>query len=228
MALDLSLSYSQSNNATTLTITDSSGTYNNPDNLTGWGDPNPRASFAFSDIVISTDVATYSPVKYHLILTVTVTDKAGTETTYDTINLYDHRGSAFTAVADLTWDLDAADFVSSGTAMGLATDKLTDGQYEISYQLVQNDDHSTVIDEVSETILIDGDVRYDVYNKLRQIPVDYDNENNDKSRDIMEALTAYSYLIGMEASASVSMQEEITSMLYTLDKLVSDGSHYTW
>ena len=71
-------------------------------------------------------------------------------------------------------------------------------------------------------------MRIDVYNKLRQISVDYDFEAQDTSRDVMEALLAYSYLQAIEASAAVAMIEELTDMLYTLDKLVSDGSHYNW
>ena len=227
MALNLDLSYSQSNDATTLTITDSSGTYHVGDNPTGWGAPNPRVAFTFADIVTSANVASYSPIKYHLTLDVTVTDKNGTETVYDQINLWNHNGGAFTAIADLTWDFTPASFISDSTAMGLATDKLDDGVYEITYQLANNYT-GVAIDNVVESVLIDGDVRIDVYNKLRQISVDYDNENNDKSKDIMEALLAYSYLQSIEASASVAMTEEISNMLYSLDKLVSDGSNYTW
>jgi hypothetical protein len=228
MALELDLSYSQSNNAVTLTVTDSAGTYT-PDNLTGWGDPNPRASFTFADIVTSADVATYVPVKYHLILDVTVTDKNNTSTTYDTINLWNHDGTGpFTSAADLTWDFNPSDFVSGGTAMGVATDKLDDGIYAISYKLVQNDNHSTEIDSVSESIKVDGDVRFDVYNKLRQVSTDYDCEENDKSYEHMEALMADVYLRSIDASAAVSETENLANQLWTLDKMVSDGSKYTW
>jgi hypothetical protein len=222
MALNLDLSYSQSNDAVTLTITDIAGTYVVTDNEDGWGAPNP----AVTDIVAST-VTTVG--KYHLKLSVVVTDKNNLSTTYDTIDLYDHDSSGpFVTAADLTWNFTPASFISGGTAMGLSTDKLTDGTYAITYKLVDAPTDLVVTDSVIESILVDGDVRIDVYNKLRQVPVDYDNENNDMSRDIMEALLAYSYLQSIEASASVSMTEEISTMLYTLDKLVSDGSNYTW
>lgn len=223
MALDLDLSYSQSNDATTLTVTDTAGEYDAANNTDGWGSPNAD----YADIVASTDTASYVPDKYHLTLTITVTDKNGTSTAYDAINLYDHNGAAFTAATDLTWDITAADLVASGTAMGTSSDRLDDGTYAIVYKLANNDDGTTV-DTVTESILVDGDVRYDVYNKLRQIPVNYDNEEKDMTRDIMEALLAYSYLQGIEASAAVAMTEEISSQLYTLDKLLSDGSNYTW
>lgn len=223
MALVLDLEYSQSNDATTLTITDTAGTYHAVDNADGWGAPNA----ATTDIVISTDVVN-AGTEYHLLLDIMVTDKDGIETTYDTINLYDQNGGGFADAGDLTWDLTPADFSASSTAMGEATDKLTDGVYSLTYQLVDNDSHSSVQATYSEDMLVDGDVRIDVYNKLRQISVDYDYEAVDTSRDVMEALLAYSYLQSIEASAAVAMIEELVSMLYTLDKLVSDGSHYNW
>ena len=222
------LEYSQSNDATTLTITDIAGTYNNPDNLDGWGDSGePKEDV--TTIVASTDVIN-AGTETHLLLDVTVTDKNGTETVYDQINLYDQNGGAFADASELTWDLTPADFDVSGTAMGEITDKLTDGVYEIVYHLRDNDDHTDtgLVQTFSEDIVVDGDVRIDVYNKLRQVPVDYDNEENDTSRDVMEALFAYSYLQSIEASSAVAMTEELINQLYTLDKLVSDGSHYTW
>ena len=223
MALNLDLSYSQANNAVTLTITDSAGEYT-VNNTDGWTAPN----LTYTDIVTSADV-TNSGTETHLILDVAVTDKNGTETTYDTINLWNHDGTGpFAAASELTWDFTPADFVSSGTAMGAATDKLDDGIYVISYKLVDCDDHLTIQDSVIESIKIDGDVRIDTYNKLRQVPTDYDCEDNDKSRDIMEALLCDVYLRSIGASGTVSKTDELVTMLYTLDKLVSDGSHYTW
>ena len=226
MALVLDLEYSQSNDATTLTLTDDAGTYHVVDNADGW-ETGGATNLDPSDIVISTDVVN-AGTEYHLLLDVVVTDKNGTETTYDQINLYDQNGGAFTDASDLTWDLTPADFEEGGAAMGVATDKLDDGVYELVYQLVDNDDHASVKATFSEDILVDGDVRIDVYNKLRQITVDYDFEANDTSRDVMEALLAYSYLQAIEASSAVAMTEELINMLYTVDKLVSDGSHYTW
>jgi hypothetical protein len=221
MALVLDLIYSQSNDAKTLTLTEDAGTYVAVDNPNGWGAPNPETTA----IVTSADE---SGGDYHLLLDVTVTDKNNVETTYEQINLWTQNGGAFADASELTWDITAADLVVSGVAMGAATDKLTDGIYEVTYQLVDNDSHTTVRATFSEDILVDGDVRIDVYNKLRQVPVDYDYEAVDLSREVMEALLAYTYLQAVEASSAVSMREELINMLYTLDKLVSNGSHYTW
>ena len=100
MALNLSLGYSQSNDATTLTITDTAGTYVVTDNETGWGSPNE----VVTDIVAGSDVIN-AGTETHLLLTVTVTDKTGTATVYDEINLYDHDSTGpFADASDLTWD----------------------------------------------------------------------------------------------------------------------------
>lgn len=232
MALVLDLAYSQSNNAVTWTLADAAGTYVAVDNPNGWetgGATNPDVA----DIVIGTDTTTAS--KYHLLLDVTVTDKDGTDTTYDQLNLYDVSLAAdlaftgYTAATDLTWDFTPALLLSSGVTMGDADARLDDGLYVITYSLVENGDHTTtIVSALTETVLIDGDVRIGVYNKLRQIPVDYDYEAVDTSRDIMEALLGYAYLQAISASSAVAMQEELITMLFTLDKMNSNGSHYTW
>ena len=226
--LNLDLSYTQSNDAVTLTVTDTAGTYVAVDNIYGW-ETGGATNEDVADIVAATDVTTAS--KYHLTLNVTVTDKNGTATAYDEIDLYTHNLSGpFTTAAELTWDFNAADFIGtvSGTAMGLATDKLTDGIYAITYSLDDNVTPFANRDSVVESTIIDGDVRIAVYDKLRQVSTDYDCEDNDRSRDIMEALLAYCYLQSIEASASISNTSELVVQLYTLDKMVSDGSHYTW
>ena len=112
--------------------------------------------------------------------------------------------------------------------MGATTDKLDDGIYAIEYKLVYNHDHTTAIDTLSESIKVDGDVRFDVYNQLRQVSTDYDCEYNDRSKEHMDALMSYTYLQSIEASSSVSETENLISQLYILDKMVSDGSKYTW
>ena len=113
--------------------------------------------------------------------------------------------------------------------MGLVTDELDDGVYEVTYQLVSNSNHSSVAATWSDGWIIDGKLRNAVYDKLRQVPVDYDNENNDMSRDIMEALLQYTYLESINAyDIPEAYTDQISDMIYTLDKMVSDGSTYTW
>lgn len=222
MALDLSMTYVQSNDATYLTLTDTTGDYDAVDNDSGWGAPNED----YADIVVSTDTTTAS--SYHLLLDVTVLDSTNTSTSYDTINLYDLNGGAFAAASDLTWTITPAILISGGDAMGEVTDRLVDGLYTIKYYLVDNDDHTSVVDSLQQDVLIDGDVRADVYSALREIGRQYDDEVNDESREIMEALLKYSYLLGINAATTVSNRDDIIHMLYTLKKLNRDGSRYTW
>lgn len=224
MALSLALSYDQSNDATYLTLTDATG-----ETATGgWG---VSGNETYTDIVAGTDTTTSS--KYHLLLDISVTDKDGTVTEYDQINLYDLSATngttvPYAAITDLVWTITAADLVYSGTAMGTSADRLTDGIYDITYTLASNSDHSTEVDSLEQKLLIDGDIRADVYDALREISRQYDNEVNDESKEIMEALLKYAYLLSIDASATVSEETNLINMLWTLDKLNSDGSKYSW
>jgi len=221
MALSLSLSSAQSNDAVTWTLTDTAGTYHAVDNTDGWGAPNE----VVTNIVAE---ATTTVGKRHLTLDLTVTDKNGDATTYDQINLYDHNGSAFTDTGDLVFEFNPDDFEESSTAMGAATDKFDDGVYVVTYTLAQADD-GTVLHTLTDGFVIDGDVKIDLYNALRNVPTSYDNNENNESRDIMEALLAKSYYDGIHSyTTPESDTEEISNMLYTLDSILSDGSKYQW
>lgn len=224
MALSLALTATQSNDATYLTITDSTGETAS----TGWG---VSGNEDYTSIVASTD--TTGPDEYHLTLTVTVEDKNADTTTYTTINLYDlsvtdNTTIPYAALTDLVWTIDAADLVYNGTAMGTSSDKLIDGLYTIVYTISDNSTPFADVDSYEVTMLVDGEVRGKVYDALRDINEDYDNETNDKQDSVMEALLAYSYLQAMEASATVALSDELVNMLWTLDKIVSDGSKYSW
>jgi len=225
MALDLSLTFSQSNDATYITVTDTTGDYS-ATNTGGWGTPNED----YADIVISTDTTTAS--KYHLLLDISVEDKTTTTTTYDQINLYDSNVAVtdrpFADTDDLTWFINPATLSAGGSDMGTSADMLVDGLYTITYSLVSNSNHSTVVDSVETTMFVDGSVRITVYDALREIYRQYDDEINDESREIMETLLKYSYLKATNASATVAKEDKLINMLWTLDKLTSDGSKYNW
>lgn len=220
MALELSLSYSQSNDAKSIVFTDSTGDYDAVDNTGGWGFPNE----AYEDIVDSETAS-----NYHLLLIATVTDKTGTSITYDAINLYDvAETTPFTETGDLTWTFNASDFVVGDNAMGTSEDELTDGIWDITYKLTDASDSDSTVAILSQKILVDGSVRLVVYNKLREVPKDYDCEYYQRSQEIMEALLAYTYLSAIDASATISEESDLITMLYSLDKICTDGSKYTW
>lgn len=220
MALSLSLSSSQSNDAVTWTLTDTAGAYA-ADNTDGWGAPNE----AVTDIVAST---TTTDGKTHLTLDVNVIDKNGTSTIYDQINLYDHNGGAFSDVGDLVFEFNPDDFVSGGTAMGASTDKFDDGVYVFVYGLAQAND-GTNLHLLTGGFIIDGDLKVDLFNALRNVPTLYDDDSNMRSKEIMEALLAKSYWNAIHAYDNPeTYTEEIANMMYELDKMLTDSSKYTW
>ena len=224
MALDLSITFTESNDNKTVILTDTTGTYS-ADNLTGWGSPN----IDVGDIISGSTAS-----KYNLLLTITITDSSGTETEYDEINLFDHNGGAFTDASDLVFEMNSSHLLSGGTALGDSDDELPDGLWAIDYRIVDADYNSetnglsTADNYIVDTFyLIYGVVKASVYDKLRQIPTDYMCNNCD-SREIMEAIFMYGYLKGIETSAYVAKQEELIIMLATLESIVRDGSTIIW
>jgi len=227
MALELALSFLEKNDNTGLQLTDDTGT-TATGTTTGWGvasslAPNP-ATDVVTDIVAA---AVTTAEKWHLQLDVTVTTSDGTETTYDQIDLHDLDSTGpFATVADLVWVIDPADLVSSGTAMGAATDELVDGIYDITYSLWDAPTDTTTEESVLETsILVDGKVRVKVYDVLRQIQSIYDCTNEEEPiynpafRDVLVALLKYGMFRGMIANVSDGNQTEIQNILDTLERL---------
>lgn len=205
MALDLSLSYVESNDNKTLSITDTTGT-----DTGGWGD---GTNIDVTDIDGST---------HTLELQIKIKTSDGTETTYDYIDLYDEFGP-FTDTGDLVFNITAPLLTVTGTALGGASVMLPDGIYTVSYYVDRGLAGDT---SITDTILIDGQVRVEVYDLLRKIPVKYSCSENYRDcfpdEDIIDALGWYSYLKGMQFSATLSKQEEILAMLSNLQELLED------
>lgn len=205
MALDLSLSYVQSNDNKTLIVTDTTGT-----DTGGWGDGT------------NIDVTDIDGVTHTLELQVKIKTSDGTETTYDYIDLYDEFGP-FSTTADLVFNITAPLLTSLGSALGTSATQLPDGIYTIGYYVDRGLAGDT---SLTETILVDGQVRVEVYDLLRKIPVKYNCSENYRdcfpSEDILDALSWYSYLKGMQFSATLSKQEEILAMLSNLQELIED------
>lgn len=215
MAVDLSLTYSQSNDNKTLTFTDATGVYDAVTNTGGWGTPN-------------TAVTDIDGTAGTLSLTITVVTPDG-ETTYDAIDLFTVFGDGgFSTVNDLVFAINASHLESSGTALGTSDTELPDGIYEVSYTYTDvsgNDPGST--DTYTEDTLVDGQVRNSVYELLRVVPVIYAC-NECRCEEMYEAQFSYSYLKAMEYSAFVAKKEELIDQLETLQGIVLNGSKCTW
>lgn len=205
MALDLNLSYVQSNDNRTLIISDITGTESG-----GWGD---GANINVTDI---------DGVTHTLEIQIKIKTSDGTEITYDYIDLYSEFGP-FATTTDLVFSITAPLLTNLGTALGDSTTKLPDGIYTISYYV---DRGLAGAISITDTILIDGQVRVEVYDLLRKVPVKYNCSENYRDcfpdEDILDALAWYSYLKGMQFSATLSKQEEILAMLSNLQELIED------
>lgn len=213
MAFTLAFNVTESNDNKTLTITDSSGEVATG-TATGWGAPNPD----YSTIVASGGAHT-------LELNIIVTISDGTETTYDTIDLWTLAGAVpFAAITDLSFDLTMADLKVSGVAAGTSSDEFPDGIYEIEYVY---DDTLPTESTTTSDVLIDGVVLVAVYDLLRQIPIIY-NCSECKSKTVLDAIYCYGCLNVMRSDAYAAKKEELINLLYTLERLVVNGSNYTW
>jgi hypothetical protein len=205
MALDLSLSYVQSNDNKTLIVTDTTST-----GTGGWGD---GTNINVTDIDGST---------HTLELQVKIKTSDGTETTYDYIDLHSEFGS-FSGAEDLVFSITAPLLISLGSPLGTSATKLPDGIYTISYYVDRGLAGDTSITDI---ILIDGQVRVEVYDLLRKVPVKYNCSENYRDcfpdEYTLDTLGRYSYLKGMEFSATLSKQEEILAMLSNLQELIED------
>lgn len=209
-----SATFEERNDASALVVTDTSTDFWGESDGEGGQYPEP------GDIIINDGGGEY------LLLDITVTTSDGTETTYDTIDLYDEFG-AFTDESDLVYTITPTMLKESGTSSFTSTSKLPDGIYEITYTVEVNTAGYSG-DTTDYDILLDGQVRADVYDMLRTIPNIYELQGDIDSRDVREAMFAYSYLTGMKASSYVALSENLLNQLSTLEEIVRNGSNATW
>ena len=207
MALELSLSSAESNDNTTLTLTDNAGAYDLLTNDTGWGAPNLT-------------VATITT----LTLDVVITTADGTETTYDQIDL----ATDFAPLADrsdLVYPLTPALLLVSGTALGAATDELPDGLYDLTYIV----DEGEIVNDTHEvTILVYGKVKVKVYEKLAAISTAYACNDCDSNKTIRDADMYGAYLYSIETWDYSAKDEEVLSMLVALNNMVINEVSIAW
>ena len=210
MALELSLSSVESNDNTTLTLTDDAGDYSAA-NTDGWGAPN----LAVGDITT-------------LTLDVVITTADGTETTYDQIDL----ATDFAPLADtgdLVYAITSASLLVSSVALGVATDELPDGLYDLTYVV---DTGLGTADTHEVTVPMYGKVKVLTYEKLRELGEQY-NSKDCISRDIQETTLYSTYLTSLKSISSsatliAAKSEEFLNMLTVLNNMVTNGSRIIW
>lgn len=200
MALSLSLAYSERNDNKVLTLTDTA---------TDWG---------VGGNIATTGITT-------LTLDITVTTSDGTETTYDQIDLLTEFGIPnFPTQADMVFPLDCTYLKVLGVEIGTADMELPDGIYVFTYIL---DESLGTESSFTEDILIEGRVRVAVYELLRALPTIY-NCSECKSKTILDAIFCYGLLNVMESSGYVAKDEELLNQLYVIERIVTNGSSYSW
>jgi hypothetical protein len=207
MALALNLSVVERNDSKLITFTDTS---------TGWGTEGDPAINA---------LAARTSLTNSIIMNITINTPSEV-IVCDQIDLYDLAGP-FAVQADLVFELDSTVVLSSGVGIS-SNDVLPDGVWDISYKVQTWSGAAWVdVDEYSFSVLIYGDIKTQVYNRLRLIPNLY-NSKLLMARDIQEPLLYYTFLQSVEKSAFVARKEELLAMLGTLERLLLNGSNYPW
>ena len=203
MALSLSFSISERGDNELLTITDTTGT-----GTGGWGNGGNDAVTAINN---TTKLLT---------LKISITTSDGTKTTYDTINLYNQFGGPFTTVSQLVFPLTCAMLKVSGQPLGTISTAFPDGIYDIVYTY-----NTTNI--VETYTLIDGVVKTQLYQLLRTIPTKYEADGY-YADDILDIIFMKGYYDSLIATAEVGRQDQVIDQLYTLQRLILNGSNYNW
>jgi len=205
----LNLSVLERNDSKLLTFTDTT---------VGWGtggDP---------DVIA---IAARTSQTYSLTLSVTI-HQPNSSIIYDLIDLYG-KGLAtpFTGQTDLVFALNASNFTVNGNPLGDSTTNLPDGIYDLTYKIQHYVTGSWVdINSITMYILVYGQVKSQVYDKLRQIPILY--QYTTPPRDILEAELYNTFLQSIEKSAYIAKKTELIDMLETLQRLLLNGSTYPW
>jgi hypothetical protein len=215
----------QSNDLTTLVVTDTTGAYNVSTNPGGWGTPNAS----------TTDIneEAYNTGCY---IGITRTSTDGTVIEYQPIYLanpstvtYQKLQGTYTTVTDLVYNITSYNLVeltidgvgTGDTApIGTSTDELPEGWYSILYWI-----NCTELDSITTVALLCGTVRLAIYYKLREVPYVHEFKffsNDYKEWDgILIPVYLYSLYQGMQASVSDSRKTLILDTLSTLQRLTT-------
>lgn len=155
-------------------------------------------------------------------LDITVVDASSTSTVKDQIDLLSLFGP-FTDQDDMVYTI-TSDIMGDGLG-----NLLVDGLYTLTY-IVESQIGAGAIktDTLTVTILVYGQVKVAVYQKLRQIPSLYICHDGRVKTVISEADLCGAYLSGIENSAYIAKTEELINMLVELNSIVLNGSNITW
>lgn len=200
MALSLALSYAERNDNKALTISDVTSDYGVGENIG------------------VTDVT-------EAILSISVTTSNNITVDYTPLDLVELFGSgdipAFLTQADMIYTIDATMLKVDDVAIGTADDELPDGIWEFTYVI------NTTAATLQQYVLLDGRVKTATYELLRCLPNIY-NCKDCKSKKVLDTMYIYTCLNIMRSDAYIGKTQEILNLLYTIERMITNGSHYTW
>jgi hypothetical protein len=200
MALTLSLSYTERNDNKLLTITDTTVDWGTGGNI---------------------DVSAITT----LTLNVNITTSNGTSKDYTQIDLVDLNGLGGSSTqTDLVFELDCSILEIGGVSIGTNTDYIPDGVWNFTYTV---DEGLGTEVSFTESILVEGRVRVSLYELGRTLPTIY-NCGECKSKQIMDTVFGYGLLNVLESNGYVAKNEELVNQLYVLERIITNGSTYSW
>lgn len=209
MALTLALSALERNDSKILTLTDTT---------TNWGS---------GGNIDYTSIKGISNQTYSLTATITV-ETPNSVQQFDAIDLHELHGSDFVTQSDLVFPIGATNLKISEVPYGDSNTLLPDGIYTVVYTVnYYNVSAWETYATLTVQILVYGQVKTDVYNKLRVVPNLYDSSVC-RSKEVQDALLYYTYLESIEKSAFIARKDELLQMLETLQRLILNGSNYPW
>lgn len=207
MALNLSFTIVERGDNKLLTITDSTGVYDVSTNPTGWGTPNAT-------------IGSIDNASNKLTLTIVHTSADGTITSYADINTNTIFGP-FITNANLVFPITMAMLFVGAIPAGTADDEFPDGLYSIKYQYQSATFHTDY------TVLIDGRVKVALYELLRTMYTRYECEGWHE-KEILDIIFAKGYYDSMIATAISGREDQVIGQLAVLERLITNGSNYTW
>lgn len=155
-----------------------------------------------------------------LTLGVSYMNSSKKSVTYDTIDLYALFGP-FVIQSDLTFELNPSHFMINSVPIGTADDEFTDGVYHFTYTI-------NVTESIKEyDILFDGRVVNAAYEILRRIPESYIC-GLCNTKEVLDAIFTMGMIDAMESAAYIGHDESILEQLAVIERLVTNGSNYTW
>lgn len=155
-----------------------------------------------------------------ITLDVDITISTNVTTSYAPINLYALNTGPFATQSELIFELNPSMFLVGSVALGTASSEFPDGIYNFIYTVNTTND-------VEYDVLMDGRVVNATYELLRDLP-EYYNSSTCNNKEILDTIFTMGMIDAMESAAYVGNDDSILDQLAVIERLVTNGSNYTW